>query len=191
MIGRKTLQVVIEGQRVDENRAGNVGAIRQQALEVLRVQFLGQRRLLRRTGDIVQDCRNKCALLEAGRELPANHVRSEIDMVQVDRRRIGRPVRPDGRNGLGENTQHAAHALEATQRGRLSGQGIQSIRVKWIGLCKLRARRRPPGFFRQDIAMVCPQLAISADYLRCAGIIDRREQPPPDDLRSLIVSCRI
>jgi hypothetical protein len=84
VVGCEAFQVVVVGQRVNENRPRDIRAVGQQALEVLRIKFLGECGLFGGAGDVVQYRGHIGLLLEACGEFPPNDIRAQIDVVQMD-----------------------------------------------------------------------------------------------------------
>ena len=84
--GPESFERIVEGQRVQEDGAGNVDCVGRQADVILGVDFLGQGLLSDpAAGDIVGDRRHIGGLSKAGDDLLADRLMARVDMVEVDR----------------------------------------------------------------------------------------------------------
>ena len=86
------LQGLVEGQRVHEHRPRDVGGVGRQALMLPGVDVFGQRPVSR--GDVVgDDGGHEGGLSEAGHDLLPDRLVAGIDVMQMNRRRVGGPCR--------------------------------------------------------------------------------------------------
>ena len=133
LLGREALERIVEGQCVQEDGPGNVNRVGRQAAVILGIDLLGQGLLSRLAGgDIVGDRRYIGGLTEACDDLLADRLIPRIDMVEMDRGRIGRPLFPQMGDRARQQPQHATHPLEIVERGHLAGQGLQHFRMQRI-----------------------------------------------------------
>ena len=116
---------------------------------VLAVEFLGERGLAERPGDVT-DGRRERLLLQAGEDLLPDRLVAEVHMVEVSRwRRPDEPprgARPSGR---------VAEAFRAPARARrLRGEGAEHIRVKGVALPEFTDSGRPASGERRSPAVL-------------------------------------
>ena len=83
-------------------------------------------------GDVVGDGGHEGGLSETGHDLLPDRLVAGIDVMEMDRRRVGRPLPPEVRDGTREQPQHAAHPLEVGERRGLAGQRLEEVRVQRV-----------------------------------------------------------
>lgn len=131
LVGGQSLQRLVEGQGVHEDRPCDVGPVGRQALVLLGVDLLGQDPLPRPSRrDVVGDGGHEGGLSEAGHDLLPDGFVAGVDVVQMDRRRVGGPLPPEVRDRPREQPQHAAHPLEVGERRGLAGQRVEHMGVQ-------------------------------------------------------------
>ena len=192
LLGGQSLQRVVEGERVHEDRPRDVGCVGRQALMLLRVDLFGQCPLSRPSGgDIVGDGGHESGLPEPGHDLLPDRLVAGIDVMEVNRRRISGPLLPKVGDGTREQPQHPAHSLEVGERGGLAGQRLHDVRVQRVACSELVHRLGPGGLVGKRILLARPQLAVGVDDLGRPGFVDVLEQAPPKHLHGLVLFSRI
>ena len=117
VLGRDPPGGVAVGQRVEEDRAGDVRRDRKLAGEVRPVELLGHRRVILLDGrNVGLQRRTILLLLQLRQELASNRPEARIDVVWMDGESVGRPVSPEDVDGPGQEPDHAPDALEIAQR---------------------------------------------------------------------------
>ena len=192
LLGRQSLQRVVEGQRVHEDGPRDVNRVGRQALMLPGVDLFGQRPVSRPSGrDVVGDGGHEGGLSEAGHDLLPDRLVAGIDVVQMDRRRVGGPLPPEVRDGPREQPQHAAHPLEVVERRGLAGQRVEDVRVQRVARPKLLHRLGPGGVVGERVLVAGPQSAVGVDHLGRLGVVDVLEQTPPEHLHGLVLFGRV
>jgi hypothetical protein len=185
--GDSALEAVVEGQGVEQDGAGRVGAVGRQPAVVLSVHCLREGALVAFDGgDVGLDGRDQLALAQASDDLLADGLEAGVQVVQVDRVGVRRALFPEPGDGAGQEAQHAAHALEVAEGGGLLAQRGDQLRVQRIaGLQRLRAAV-VRALRWQVVAMAIPELAVGVDNLGGAGVVDVGEQAPAQDADGLV-----
>src|ERR1039458_3832057 len=110
-LGRDALQLVVEDQAVNENRAGRVGGMGREAGVVLFVELDGEG-FLGAAGDVMVHGRDELGAAKASEYLLPYRLKAGINMVEVN---CGRPDwtgLPELGDGAGQEAQHPAHTVE-------------------------------------------------------------------------------
>ncbi len=131
-VGCEPFERLVECQRVHEDGARRVLRVWRQAAVMSCVDFLGERLLAGRAGDVVGDGRGVVVLAQPGQDLLTDRLVARIDVVQVDRRRVAGPFGPELADRARQQPKHAAHALEGGECRRFAGQGLQDLGVQRV-----------------------------------------------------------
>ena len=114
-----------------------------------------------------------------------------VDVMQMDRRRVGGPLPPQVRDGAREQPQHAVHPLEVVECRGLAGQRVEDVRVQRVARPELLHRLGPRGVVGHRVLVAGPQSAVGVDHLGRLGVVDVLEQTPPEHLHGLVLFGRV
>src|SRR6266571_260190 len=131
MLRGKPLQLVVEREAVDENGSRRVSGIGRKPGVVFFVEFDSEG-FLGAAGNVVVHRWNEFGAAQLGENLLPDWFKTQVNMVQMNRRRASRPSLPKLRDRAGEQTQHAANALEVGERRRLRHERLENLGMKWV-----------------------------------------------------------
>ena len=109
---------------------------------------------------------------KSGDDLLTDGFGTQIDVVQVDCRRIRRLRCPDTADGTGQQTQHAANALEVLEGRSLAGERFQHFRVQRIARLECFRRVRVGRIGRQGFLVGLPLRPVRVDDHTCLRVVD-------------------
>ena len=142
-------------------------------------------------GHVVGQRRHEGRLAETGDDLLADRFVAGVDVVEMDRRRVGGPFRPQAGDRAGQQPEHSAHPLEVAERRRLAGQGFEDFGVKGVARPEGLDGCGAAGVFDQRAAARRPALPVRLDRRTGSGFVDRVEQAAAEHLDGLVLLGRV
>ena len=184
----EALERFVEGQGVEQHRAGCHGSVGLHPRELLGIQPLGQgpAALGRRGGHIRPDRRDEGLQPQLGGELQPNSLVARIHVVEVNSRDAPRLVAPELADGLRQQPQHAPHPLEVLQGGGLLHQGVDQLRMQRIALAQIGSAVIVLPHRRQGLGGAAPDVLVSTHHLLHPAAVDGLEQAPCQHLHRFV-----
>ena len=187
---RKTLQLVIEGEAVNEHGARRVGSVWREPAVKLFVEF-DRERFFGAAGNVVVHRRDKFVPSQLGENFLTDRFKTKINMMQLNCGRVRRSRLPELPDGAGQQAQHAAHALEI-----LKGRGLGRERVENFGMQRIAGAEGFDGFRvvrvrGQQFFVGKPERAVGFDGGRGLLEINLSEEAAEQHLNRFVILSRI
>ena len=187
LLERDSSELIVEGQRVHEDRARDIGSVGRHATVVLPVNRLGECRLIDTSRrNIVRDRRQVCRLPESCDDLTLNSFKARIDMMHMYCSCVVGLLLPQVCNGTRQQPQHAAHSLKVAERRCLSGKRLDHFGMQRVACAESLYGARVRGVLVQRLSAGHPALSIGLQDWVDLRLVDGFEQTPAQHLDGFV-----